>query len=118
LAASRCYPQLIARAHEKGIRVIGTTSPPFEGAFLVLSKKAPPVTLYTLEKEAVRQRVNDWMRRSSEFDALVDLDQVLLDPSHPTRLLPTFDSGDHLHPNDAGCIAEGSAIPLALLEGR
>jgi len=50
--------------------------------------------------------------------AVVDLDEVLRDPSHPTRLLPTYDSGDHLHPNDAGCIAEGGAIPLALFEGH
>ncbi len=112
------YRQLIARAHEKGIRVIGTTNPPFENAFLILSETAPPVTFYTPEKETVRQKVNAWIRSSAEFDAVVDLDEVLRDPSHPTRLLPTYDSGDHLHPNDAGCIAEGGAVPLALFEGH
>jgi lysophospholipase L1-like esterase len=108
------YRQLIARAHEKGIRVIGTTNPPFEDSFLIRSKNAPPVTFYTPEKEMVRQKVNAWILSGAEFDAVVDLDQVLRDPSHPTRLLSAYDSRDHLHPNDAGCIAEGSAIPLAL----
>ncbi len=110
------YRRLIARARRKGVRVIGTTNPPFEGGFLALSKTAPPVTFYTPEKEAVRQQVNAWMLRSGEFDAVVDLDAVLRDPSHPTRLLPAYDSGDHLHPNDAGCAAEGNAIPLRLFE--
>lgn len=110
------YRRLIARAHQKGIRVIGTTNPPFEGAFLALSETGPPVTFYTSEKEVVRQKVNDWMRSSNEFDAVIDFDEILRDPSHPTRLLPAYDSGDHLHPNDAGCVAEGNAIPLALFD--
>lgn len=108
------YRQLIARAHQKGIRVIGTTNPPFENSFLA----APPVTFYTPEKENVRQKVNAWMRSSAEFDAVVDFDKVLRDPSHPTRLLAIYDSGDHLHPNNAGCTAEGNAIPLALFESH
>jgi lysophospholipase L1-like esterase len=108
------YRQLIARAHQKGIRVIGTTNPPFENSFLA----APPVTFYTPEKENVRQKVNAWMRSSAEFDAVVDFDEVLRDPNHPTRLLALYDSGDHLHPNNAGCAAEGNAIPLALFEGH
>jgi len=112
------YRQLIARAHKKGIRVIGTTNPPFEDGFLVLSKTVPPVTFYTPEKETVRQKVNDWIRSSNEFDAVIDFDEVLRDPSHRTRLLPAYDSGDHLHPNNAGCIAEGNAVPLALFGGR
>ncbi len=112
------YRQLIRRAHHKGIRVIGTTNPPFENAFLVLSKTAPPVTFYSPVKEIVRQKVNDWIRSSGEFDDVLDFDVVLRDPSHPTRLLPIYDSGDHLHPNNAGYIAAGNAIPLALLEGH
>ena len=92
------YRQLIARAHEQGIRVIGTTNPPFESAFLA----NPPVTFYTPEKEIVRQKVNTWIRNSGEFDAVVDFDLVLRDPGQPTQLLPAYDSGDHLHPNDAG----------------
>ena len=112
------YRQLIARAHQKGIRVIGTTNPPFENAFLVLSKTAPPVTFYSPEKEIVRQKVNEWIRSSGEFDDVLDFDEVLRDPSHPARLLAIYDSGDHLHPNNAGCTAEGNAIPLALFEGH
>lgn len=112
------YRQLIRRAHQKGIRVIGTTNPPFENAFLVLSKTGPPVTFYSLEKEIVRQKVNEWIRSSGEFDDVFDFDLVLRDPSHPTQLLPIYDSGDHLHPNDAGYIAAANAIPLALLEAQ
>jgi lysophospholipase L1-like esterase len=108
------YRQLIARAHQKGIRVIGTTNPPFENSFLA----SPAVTFYTPDKESVRQKVNAWMRSSAEFDAVVDFDKVLQDPNHPTRLLAIYDSGDHLHPNNAGCTAEGNAIPLALFEGH
>jgi lysophospholipase L1-like esterase len=106
------YRQLIARAHKNGIRVIGTTNPPFENAFL----KDPPVSFYTPDKEVVRQKVNAWILSSGEFDAVVDLDAVLRDPGHPTRLLPSYDSGDHLHPNNLGYVAAGNAIPLALFE--
>jgi len=105
------YRQLIVRGHQKGVRVIGTTNPPFENSFF----EGLVTAFYTPEREAVRQKVNDWIRSSGEFDGVVDLDAVLRDPSHPTRLLPAYDSGDHLHPNDAGCIAEGNAFPLALL---
>jgi lysophospholipase L1-like esterase len=107
------YRQLIARAHQKGIRVIGTTNPPFENSFV----GEPPITFYTPEKEIVRQKVNAWILSSGEFDAVLDFDAVVRDPSHPTQLLPIYDSGDHLHPNNAGCIAEGNAIPLSLFEG-
>jgi lysophospholipase L1-like esterase len=110
------YRQLIARAHQKGIRVIATTNPAFENSFLTLAPPTPTVTFFTLEKESVRQKVNDWIRSSGEFDGVVDLDEVLRDPSHPSRLLPSYDSGDHLHPNNAGCLAEGNAYPVALFE--
>jgi lysophospholipase L1-like esterase len=108
------YRQLIARAHEKGVRVIGTTNPPFENSAF----QGLVVAFYTSEREAIRQTVNDWILRSGAFDAVVDLDAVVRDSSHPTRLLPSYDSGDHLHPNDAGCLAEGNAIPLALFDGH
>jgi lysophospholipase L1-like esterase len=110
------YRQLITRAHQRGIRIIGTTNPPFENSFLDLGPPAPPITFYTPEKESVRQKVNIWILRSGEFDGVVDLDAVLRDPSHPTQLLPSYDSGDHLHPNNAGCRAEGDAIPLGLFQ--
>jgi lysophospholipase L1-like esterase len=97
------YRQVIARAHVKGIAVYGATLTPFEGA-----------GYYSPEKEVVRQAVNNWIRSSDEFDAVIDFDRVTRDPSHPTRLLPAYDSGDHLHPNDLGYQAMGNAVPLEL----
>ncbi|MDQ3745255.1 MAG: SGNH/GDSL hydrolase family protein [Acidobacteriota bacterium] len=107
------YRQLIARAHKKGIRVIGTTIPPFEGALF----RSPPISFSTPEHERVRQEVNAWIRSGREFDAVVDLDAVVRDPSHPARLLSAYDSGDHLHVNDAGNVAQGNAVPLTLFRG-
>jgi lysophospholipase L1-like esterase len=106
--------QLIARAHKKGIRVIGATIPPFENALF----RSPSISFFTPEKEGARQAVNAWIRGSREFDGVIDFDEVTRDPSRPTRLLPAYDSGDHLHVNDAGNIAQGNAIPLTLFRGR
>jgi lysophospholipase L1-like esterase len=106
------YRQLIARAHGKGILVIGTTNPPFEDSFLETA--GSKITFYTAEKESVRQKVNAWILSSKEFDAAVDFDAAVRDPSRPTRILPAYDSGDHLHPNNAGYIATANTIPLAL----
>ena len=80
------YRQLISWAHQKGIRIIGTTNPPFENSFLDLGPQGPPITLYTPEKESMRQKVNAWILSSEEFDGVVDLDAVVRDPSHPTQL--------------------------------
>jgi len=98
------YRQLIARAHAARIAVTGATLAPFEGA-----------ALYSIEKDALRQAVNAWIRSSGEFDAVFDADRVLRDPARPSRLLPAYDSGDHLHPNDRGYAALGEAMPLELL---
>jgi lysophospholipase L1-like esterase len=108
------YRDLIARAHERGIRVIGSTIPPFEDAFFT----APPLKFFTPEKEAVRQSVNAWIRGGGAFDAVVDFDLALRDPGRPTRLLAAYDSGDHLHANDAGYVAKANAIPLELFRAR
>jgi lysophospholipase L1-like esterase len=97
------YRQLIARAHAKGISVIGATLTPFEGA-----------SYYSPEKETVRQAVNNWIRNNDEFDAVIDFDRATRDPLRPTRFLPAYDSGDHLHPNDLGYQAMGNAVPLTL----
>jgi lysophospholipase L1-like esterase len=97
------YLQLIARARLRGLRAIGATLTPFEGQ-----------AYYTPAREAVRQRVNDWIRTGGAWDAVVDFDQVLRDPAQPTRLLPAYDSGDHLHPTDAGYQAMAQAVPLGL----
>jgi lysophospholipase L1-like esterase len=110
------YRKLIESAHKHRVRIIGTTIPPFEDSFLDLGRASPPITFYTPAKESVRRQVNDWILNSGEFDGVVDLDAVLRDPNHPTRLLPIYDSGDHLHPNNLGCLAEGNAIPLTLFD--
>jgi hypothetical protein len=60
--------------------------------------------------EAVRVAVNDWIRRS--FSAVADFDVVTRDPAAPSRIAPAYDSGDHLHPNDAGDLAMASVVPL------
>ena len=106
------YRQLIARARVKGVRVIGTTIPPFEGA--TFSAAGLNLTFYTPERESARQAVNEWIRRSRAFDAVVDFDEVLRDPTHPARLLPAYAAADHLHVNDAGNVAQGYAIPLSV----
>jgi lysophospholipase L1-like esterase len=102
------YRQLIVDAHRHGQGVIGTTMPPFENADLP--------GYYTPARDVTRQEVNAWMRSGGEFDAVVDFDGILKDPSHPARLLPRYDSGDHLHPNDAGYAALAAAVPLPLLD--
>jgi lysophospholipase L1-like esterase len=108
------YRELIAHAHKKGVRIIGTTNPAFENAFF----EEPAVSFYNAEREATRQKVNVWILSSDQFDAVVDLDAVLRDPARHTRLLPSYDSGDHLHPNNAGCLAEGNAVPLSLFQAH
>jgi lysophospholipase L1-like esterase len=108
------YRQLITAAHKKGIRVIGTTIPPFEGATFVGS--GLDLTLYTPEREKTREVVNEWIRHSGKFDAVVDFDEAVRDPARPTRLLPAYAAPDRLHVNDAGNVAQGNAIPLALFK--
>jgi len=95
------YRQLIARAHMYGIKVVGATLTPDEGVWL-----AGPVG------EATRQAVNQWIRTSKEFDAVVDFDLAVQDPSHPARLLPSFNPGDNIHPNDIGNRAMADAFRL------
>ncbi|MGX9143177.1 SGNH/GDSL hydrolase family protein [Mesorhizobium sp. 128a] len=100
------YLQLAAQAHAHNMRIIGGTLTPFEGAL----SGTPLVSYYTPEKDALRQELNDWIKTSSAFDAVVDFDLLLRDPSHPTRLLPEFDSGDHLHPGGKGNRAMAEAV--------
>ena len=105
------YRQFVERAHVHGLRVIGTTVPPFEGAL----QGTPLEGHHSPAKERVRQAVNAWLRTSGTFDAVVDFDAVLRDPAHPTRLRPAFDSGDHLHPGDTGYRAMAEAVDLDTL---
>ena len=100
--------QMIARAHEKGIRIYGATLTPFEGT-------AFP-GYFTPEKEIKRKAVNQWIRTSHAFDGVVDFEKAVRDPSHPDRMLPAYDGGDHLHPGDAGYQAMAGSIDLALFQ--
>ncbi len=95
--------QLVQRAHTHGILVIGGTLTPYHGAG------------YSSESgEAIRTAVNQWIRTSGVFDGVIDFEAATRDPAHPDTFLPTYEHGDHLHPNDAGYKAMGDAIDLKL----
>jgi len=98
------HRQVVERAHERGIVVYGATLTPFE--------RAQP------GNEAKRQAVNQWIRTSGVYDGVIDFDAALRDPANPTRMLPVYDSGDSLHPSDAGYLAMANAIDLALFRRR
>jgi lysophospholipase L1-like esterase len=104
------YRQLIAQARARNVRIIGATLPPFEGAL----HGTPFDGYYTPAKDGIRRAINQWLRDSGEFDAVTDLDAALRDPQHPARLLPRYDSGDHLHPGDAGYEAVAAAVAATL----
>jgi lysophospholipase L1-like esterase len=93
--------QLIQRGHDQGLTVIGVTLGPFAGSFF-----------YSAAGETERQAVNQFIRTGHLYDGVLDFDQVLRDPSNPTQLLPAYDSGDHVHPNDAGYQAIVGSIDL------
>ncbi len=97
------FSQMARRAHTHGIKVIGATLTPYIGA----GYQSPA-------GEAMRQAVNQWIRTTKELDGVVDFDKATADPAHPGVFLPADDSGDHLHPNDAGYKAMGEAIDLKL----
>ncbi len=98
------YQRLIAQAHARRLRIFGATLLPFQGA-----------GYYTAAGEATREAVNTWIRTSRAFDGVIDFDAVMRDPAHPLMLNPAYDSGDHLHPNDAGYQAMADAINLEML---
>ncbi|MEU1983601.1 SGNH/GDSL hydrolase family protein [Nocardia sp. NPDC019395] len=98
------YRLLIRMAHTDGLRIVGGTLPPYRG------------TPYFSERgEQVRDAVNSWIRGSGEFDAVVDFERVLADPSDPDVLAAPFDSGDHLHPDPAGYSAMADAAARVLI---
>ena len=97
------FTQIIDRAHMHGIKVIGATLTP-----VAKSKYDSPA------EETIRQAVNQWVRTSPLLDGFVDFDKATQDPANPTMFLPAYDSGDHLHPKDAGYKAMGDAIDLKL----
>ncbi len=101
--------QFAVRGQARGVRVIGGTLTPFENETFLPGAWNP-------RREAVRQEVNEWLRKTDTFDAIVDFDRALRDPDHPTRMLPIYDCGDHLHPSDLGYRTMGDAIDLSLFE--
>jgi lysophospholipase L1-like esterase len=101
------FTQLAERAHTHGIKFYAATILPYGNA-----KYASP------SGEAMRQAVNQWIRTSSAIDGFVDLEKATLDPTNPTMYLPAYDSGDHLHPKDAGYKAMGDSIDLKLFESK
>ena len=97
--------QIIARARALGLKIYGGTILPFETAIY-----------FTEAGEEKRQAVNAWIRTSGAFDAVIDFDAAIRDPDNPRRMLPAFDSGDNLHPNDAGYQAMADAVDLSLFD--
>ena len=97
------YRQLIARARANDVLIFGGTLTPYEGALY-----------HTAEGEAKRGAVNAFIRESGEFDGVIDFDAAVRDPANPLRLLPAYDSGDHLHPSDAGYASMAAAVDLRL----
>jgi lysophospholipase L1-like esterase len=91
--------QIVDLAHARGIKVMGGTLMPMGGLWL-----------HNAETEAMRQAVNEWIRTSSKLDAVADFDAATRDPREPARLRAEFDSGDHIHPNDAGNAAMADAV--------
>jgi lysophospholipase L1-like esterase len=100
---TRGYRQLIERAHALGLRIYGATLTPFAGS-----------NGWSADDEAKRQSVNEWIRASGAYDAVIDFDAVVRDPKEPTKLQAPYDSGDHLHPSDAGYRAMAEAIDVKL----
>src|SRR5579862_6740869 len=96
--------QVVDRAHERGIVVYGATLTPFDRI--------------TPQNAVKRAAVNQWIRTSGVFDGVIDFEAVTRDPAHPESFLPAYDSGDHLHPSDAGYRAMGESIDLSLFRTR
>jgi len=105
------YEQLIARAHEHHMRILGATLTPFEDTF----HGRPLFGYYSEDKEAKRETINQWIRSSGKFDGVIDFDAVTRDPANPRHIRAEFDSGDHLHPNAAGYRVMAESVDLALL---
>ena len=99
------HGQLITRAHEAGLRIFGGTVLPFRG---------DTIGFFTADNERKRSELNRWIRTGGEYDGVVDFDHAMRDPADPLRLNPAYDSGDGLHPNQAGMAAMAAAVPLEL----
>ncbi len=101
------YRQLIARAHANGVKIFGATLTPFEGSF---------AGYYSPAKDEVRIALNDWIRTSGEFDGVIDFEKATQDATNPRVMKAEYDSGDHLHPGDAGYKAMADSIDAGLFQ--
>ena len=101
--------QMAMRARDRGIKLFGGTLTPFENETFMLGA-------FTPAGEAKRIAVNEWIRSSGAFHAVIDFDAGLRDPDHPARMLSVYDNGDHLHPSDAGYNRMGDLIDLSLFD--
>jgi lysophospholipase L1-like esterase len=106
------YQQIATRLHAANLRFFGATITPFA---------TPKTSNYTQsysneERERTRQRINTFIRESDIFDAVLDFDRVLRDPAAPSQLQARYDSGDHLHPNEAGYQAIAEYFPLEIFD--
>jgi lysophospholipase L1-like esterase len=101
------FKQIVARAHDKGIKVIGSPIGPYKGA-----------SYWSEEGEAARQQINDWIISSGTFDGVVRLDTAFADPADPARMRDGYHMGDFLHGSDAGLKAVGESIELALFKAE
>ena len=99
------YRQMAARAHERGIKVIGATLIPYEGA-----------AYYSAAGEVIRSTVNNWIRTSGAYDAVFDFDAVIRDASNPKHFRAEFNIRDNLHPNDTGYAAMADSIDLSIFK--
>ncbi|HEY2651534.1 MAG TPA: SGNH/GDSL hydrolase family protein [Solirubrobacteraceae bacterium] len=98
------YEQIIAQVHAAGLEIFGGTLTPFKGS-----------GYWSSEKEQTREAVNQWILTSGAFDGVIDFAKATADPSDPQMFNPAYDSGDHLHPNDAGYQAMANAVDLDML---
>jgi lysophospholipase L1-like esterase len=96
--------EIADRGHARGLRMLAATILPCEGE-----------ARCTAAVDAERSAVNAWIRGAGVFDAVLDFDAVVRDPERPTRMLPAYDSGDHLHPGDAGLAALAESVDLRAL---
>lgn len=95
--------QMVARAHEHGIKVFGATLTPYKGA-----------GYFTEQGEQIREALNQWILTSGVFDGTIDFDKATRDPANPLMYSPQADGGDHLHPKDAGYSSMADSIDLSL----
>jgi lysophospholipase L1-like esterase len=101
------HKQVIARVHERGLKIFGGTLLPFEGVTIA--------NYFSEQGETTRQAVNQWIRTGKAYDGVIDFDALMRDPSSPRKMRAEYDGGDHLHPNDAGYKAMADAVYKTVL---